>query len=124
MLFRSEALQATGVWCLNILKYFRVSESWWINGIVWTLTLLVIILLMKHWGTIRRFIAEVRTELFKANWLWDPKEKGFKKYKELVDSTLVVLVAMLLLSGYVALWDVVLGTVVGLLTGGGIKGGF
>ena len=53
----------------------------------------------------KAFISEVRVELAKASWPWDPKEKGFKKYKELVDSTLIVVIAMLLLSGYVAFWD-------------------
>ena len=65
------------------------------------------------------FISEVRGELAKASWPWDPKEKGFKTYKELVDSTLVVVIAMLLLSGYVALLDFVLLNVVGAITGGG-----
>jgi len=67
----------------------------------------------------KTFIAEVRSELLKASWPWDPKEKGFKKYKELIDSTLVVIVAMLLLSGYIALLDFVMLSVVGALTGGG-----
>ena len=67
----------------------------------------------------KTFIAEVRSELFKASGPWDPKEKGFKKYKELIDSTLVVIVAMLLLSGYIALLDFVMLSVVGALTGGG-----
>jgi preprotein translocase subunit SecE len=66
----------------------------------------------------RTFISEVRGELAKASWPWDPKEKGFKRYKELIDSTLVVIIAMLLLSGYVALLDFVLLNVVGALTGG------
>jgi preprotein translocase subunit SecE len=63
-----------------------------------------------------QFFAEVRTELRKATWPWDPKEHGFKRYKELSDSTLVVVVAMLLLGGYVALWDLILNYIVGLLT--------
>lgn len=67
----------------------------------------------------KTFITEVRGELAKASWPWDPKEKGFKKYKELVDSTIVVIVAMLLLSGYIALLDFVMLSVVGALTGGG-----
>ncbi len=56
------------------------------------------------------FIGEVKGELRKATWPWDsdPKAKGFKKYKELVDSTVVVVIAMLLLAGYVAAGDVVL----------------
>ncbi len=66
---------------------------------------------------IKTFISEVRGELAKASWPWDPKEKGFKKYKELVDSTIVVIIAMPLLSGYVGLLDLVLIKVVGALTG-------
>ena len=59
------------------------------------------------------FFTEVRGELRKASWPWDPKEKGFKKYKELTDSTVVVVVAMLLLGGYVSLCDLVLNYLVG-----------
>ena len=70
---------------------------------------------------VKNFIGEVRTELYKASWPWDPKETGFKKYKELVDSTLIVFIAMLLLSGYVAFWDFILVYVVGFLTGGVMK---
>jgi len=62
------------------------------------------------------FFSEVKTELAKASWPWDPKERGFKKYKELSDSTLVVLIAMLLLSGYISFWDFILVNVVSALT--------
>jgi preprotein translocase subunit SecE len=53
------------------------------------------------------FIGEVKGELRKANWPWesDPKIKGFRKYKELIDSTVVVLIAMILLAGFVQMWD-------------------
>lgn len=64
----------------------------------------------------KAFVSEVKVELAKASWPWDPKEKGFKKYKELVDSTMIVLIAMLLLSGYISAWDFILNTVVGALT--------
>jgi preprotein translocase subunit SecE len=56
----------------------------------------------------KNFVNEVKVELQKASWPWDPKEKGFKRYKELIDSTWVVIIAMLLLGGYVALFDFVL----------------
>ena len=67
---------------------------------------------------IATFIHEVKAELRKASWPWDndPKAKGFQKYKELVDSTIVVLVAMILLAGFVALFDLVATKVIGLLT--------
>ena len=64
----------------------------------------------------KAFISEVKVELAKASWPWDPKERGFKKYKELTDSTLIVVIAMLLLSGYVAMWDFILNIVVGFIT--------
>ena len=57
---------------------------------------------------VKNFFGEVKIELQKASWPWDPKEKGFRRYKELTDSTLVVIIAMLLLGGYVALFDFVL----------------
>ena len=64
----------------------------------------------------RTFVNEVWVELQKASWPWEPKEKGFKKYKELVDSTVIVVIAMLLLSGYIAFWDFILLNVVTGLT--------
>ena len=64
----------------------------------------------------KAFLGEVRVELLKASWPWDPKEKGFKKYKELWDSTLVVIIAMLLVGGYISFFDFITINVVGFLT--------
>ena len=59
---------------------------------------------------------EVKGELRKASWPWesDPKIKGFKKYKELIDSTVVVLIAMILLAAFVQVWDFLHVLIVGL----------
>lgn len=67
-------------------------------------------------GKTHKFITEVRSELAKAQWPWDPNERGFKRYKELTDSTMVVLIAMLILGGYIAFFDSILITVVSFLT--------
>jgi preprotein translocase subunit SecE len=64
---------------------------------------------------VKGFLTEVKTELEKCSWPWDPKEKGVQKYRELIDSTTVVVVAMLLLSGYIAFWDLVMVNLVKLL---------
>jgi preprotein translocase subunit SecE len=64
----------------------------------------------------KSFISEVRVELYKATWPWDPKQKGMKRYKELTDSTIVVVIAMLLLGGYVALFDFILINVIHFIT--------
>ena len=63
-------------------------------------------------GKTKSFLSEVKVELQKASWPWDMKERGFRRYKELTDSTIVVLIAMLLLGGYVALFDFILVNVV------------
>jgi preprotein translocase subunit SecE len=67
-------------------------------------------------GKTKSFINEVKVELQKASWPWEPKEKGIKRYKELTDSTLVVIIAMLLLGGYVALFDFILVNVIQFFT--------
>jgi len=67
-------------------------------------------------ANVKLFISEVRTELVKATWPWDPKEHGFKRYKELVDSTVVVVVAMLLLAGFISTCDFCLQNIVTFLT--------
>jgi preprotein translocase subunit SecE len=66
-------------------------------------------------GRVKGFLGEVKVELEKASWPWDPKEKGIKKYRELIDSTAVVVVAILLLSGYIAFWDLVMVNLVKIL---------
>ena len=70
----------------------------------------------KMFSKVRNFISEVRVELAKAQWPWDPNEKGFRRYKELSDSTVVVLVAMFILGVYIALFDFALIHVVSYLT--------
>lgn len=63
---------------------------------------------------ISQYISAVKGELKKCSWPWesDPKVTGFKKFRELQESTLVVLVAMVLLGAYVAFFDYVLAAVV------------
>ena len=66
-------------------------------------------------GRVKGFLGEVKAELEKASWPWDLKEKGIKRYRELIDSTAVVVVAILLLSGYIAFWDLVMVNLVKIL---------
>lgn len=63
---------------------------------------------------ISQFIADVKGELKKTTWPWesDSKVKGFKKFRELWGSTLVVLVAMLFLGAYVTSFDIILHNIV------------
>ncbi len=67
-----------------------------------------------------KFVSEVKVELDKCSWPWDPNQTGFKRYKELIESTVVVIISVILLAGFVTTSDLVLAHVVGFLTGGGI----
>jgi preprotein translocase subunit SecE len=64
----------------------------------------------------KNFVNEVKVELMKASWPWEPKEKGMKKYRELIDSTVLVVIAMLLLAGFVGAWDFLMLSLSGFLT--------
>ena len=67
---------------------------------------------------LNKFSSEVKSELQKCSWPWDPKEKGVKRYRELIDSTVVVLVDMVLLGGFVAFSDLILMNVMDLILQG------
>jgi preprotein translocase subunit SecE len=89
------------------MKFPLINDSWVQTGIVWVLAVALIVVVVKKWARITSFSGEVRGELHKASWPWesDPKIKGLRKYRELVDSTTVVLIAMILLAGFVQAWD-------------------
>jgi preprotein translocase subunit SecE len=89
----------------------------WISSSIWAAAVLMAIyLLMRYRAPIKRFLSEVVIELQKASWPWDPQERGLRRFKELFDSTTVVIVSTILLAAYVTASDLVLNTVIGFLT--------
>ena len=48
-----------------------------------TAVLLPLLLCCAIASTIIKFVGEVKVELDKCSWPWDPNQTGFKKYKEL-----------------------------------------
>ncbi|MDR2462406.1 MAG: preprotein translocase subunit SecE [Verrucomicrobiales bacterium] len=89
-----------------------------VSANLWYIVPLTVILLLAlvYRKQISRFYGEVRGELAKCTWPWDPEQSGFRKYKVLIDSTLVVCVASLLLAGYTTGFDFVISNLVTLLT--------
>ena len=90
-------------------------DFWTIFGLITGIVLLGLFLRFRV--AILKFINEVKVELDKCSWPWDPNQTGFKKYKELRDSTVVVVISVLLLAGFVTTSDWLLVHVVGALTG-------
>ena len=82
--------------------------------------LLAAALLLFYRVAIFKFVGEVKVELDKCSWPWDPNQTGFKKYKELRDSTVVVILSVILLAGFVTSSDWILTHLVGALTGAAI----
>ena len=79
--------------------------------------LLFVGFLLRYRLQVVRFVGEVKVELDKCSWPWDPNQTGIKKYKELLESTAVVIISVILLAGFVTTSDWVLAHVVGALTG-------
>jgi len=90
------------------LNSFMIGGSWWSSALIWLLIVGSVVVFLVRRKQIQIFTREVRGELLKASWPWEPKERGMKKYKELIDSTLIVLIAMILLAGYVGAWDFIM----------------
>ena len=92
---------------MQFLEYLKIGGSWITASIVYALVAIGAVVVVRNYGKISRFSGEVKGELRKASWPWesDPKIKGFRKYKELIDSTIVVLIAVILLAGFVQMWD-------------------
>ena len=98
------------------MEILQILREYWGTILLGIVAFVGLILILKNLEAIRGFIREVTVELRKASWPWEPKEKGFKKYKELVDSTMIVVIAMLLMAGYVAFWDFMMVNLVSFLT--------
>jgi preprotein translocase subunit SecE len=95
---------------MNFLEYLKISDNWWVTGVVYGVCLICLIAALRSRSWISRSLGEVTGELRKASWPWesDKKIKGIRKYKELIDSTVVVLIATILLAGFVSLLDFLL----------------
>lgn len=92
---------------MKYLEYLKINDSWITGGIVYAILIVALVFFFRNLTKISSFAGEVKGELRKASWPWDsdPKSKGFRKYKELIDSTIVVLIAVILLAGFVQFWD-------------------
>jgi preprotein translocase subunit SecE len=72
------------------MESFMIGNSIWVTGLVYGLVTAVLVLLVVFHGKISAFLAEVRAELGKCAWPWDPEQNGLRRYRALLDSTLMV----------------------------------
>jgi preprotein translocase subunit SecE len=89
---------------------------------IWQIAAWAVVVLLAVWilvgrgAQIARFVGETKAELKKCSWPWNPELTGAKKYKELLDSTLVVAVSALFLSAFVTVADFVFAHAIGAFT--------
>ncbi len=97
------------------MEFFKIANSWPITLLVYGLAAGALFVVLIKRAQISKFLNEVKIELSKCTWPWNPELTGLRKYKELVDSTVVVAVSTLLLGAYVSMFDFLLSRFVGLL---------
>lgn len=97
------------------MEAWKIGGSWLWTAVVGGLALTAVFLLFRFRAAIGKFLSEVRGELAKCSWPWDPTETGVKKYRELIDSTAVVAMTTLVLAAYTSGFDFLITRVVGWL---------
>ena len=97
-------------------EIMKIGGNWW--GTAWVVLALVLGVYgwTKYGASFRHFCVEVWGELLKCSWPWDPQKRGLTRFKELIDSTVVVVVSAILLAGFVTFSDFILLKVVGFIT--------
>jgi len=97
------------------MEAWKIGGSWLWTAVVGGLTLTAVFLLARFRAAFGKFLSEVRGELTKCSWPWDPTETGVRKYRELIDSTAVVAMTTLVLAAYTSGFDFLITRVVGWL---------
>ncbi|MGF1678725.1 MAG: preprotein translocase subunit SecE [Candidatus Methylacidiphilales bacterium] len=97
------------------MEKYLINNSWFLTVFIYGVSLLILVLLVAFRVKISLFLREVRAELGKCSWPWDPEQTGLRKYKQLIDSTVIVIVSTILMAGYITGFDYVIGNLVGLL---------
>ncbi len=96
-------------------ELFENVSPWQVAG--WSATAaLVVWLLVAKGAAMARFVGETKAELKKCSWPWNPELTGARKYKELLDSTLVVAISALFLSAFVTVADFIFAHAIGAFT--------
>jgi preprotein translocase subunit SecE len=97
------------------MEALMIGKSWFWTAVVYGFGALALGMILAFREPLRRFFGEVKVELSKCTWPVDPDQKGFRRYKVLFDSTVVVCVCTILLGGYITGFDYLIGKLIGLL---------
>jgi preprotein translocase subunit SecE len=97
------------------MEALKIGGSWLITIVVGVISFGAVAAVFLNRSQTSKFVVEVKGELVKCSWPWDPSESGMKKYRELIDSTTVVALTTLVLAAYTSGFDFLISRVVGWL---------
>jgi preprotein translocase subunit SecE len=97
------------------MEVLKIGDSWLVTALVYGLSLILLGLALAYRTRMASFVSEVRVELAKCTWPWDPEQTGFRRYKVLIDTTIIICVATLLMAGYITGFDFAINKLVGWL---------
>ncbi|MFQ3670236.1 MAG: preprotein translocase subunit SecE [Verrucomicrobiia bacterium] len=92
-----------------------IAGSWFWTLVTYGLLAVVVVVLLMFRARILTFGEQVVAELKKCSWPWDLEQTGFRRFKNLIDSTVVVSVVTLLLAAYTTIFDFLINKLVGFL---------
>lgn len=92
-----------------------IAGSWFWTILVYGILAVAMVLVLIYRARIREFMEQVVAELKKCSWPWDLEQTGFRRFKTLIDSTVVVSVVTLLLAAYTTVFDFLINKLVGFL---------
>lgn len=92
-----------------------IAGSWIWTILTYGLIALGILVVLLFRARIAKFGEEVAIELKKCSWPWDLEQTGFRRFKTLIDSTVVVSMISLLLAAYTTVFDFLISKLVGFL---------
>jgi len=90
-----------------------IAGSMFWSVVIYGLVAIALVLVFVYREQILNFIEEVMAELRKCTWPWDMEQTGLRRYKTLIDSTLMVCVIALVLAAYVTTFDFLISKLVG-----------
>ena len=83
----------------------KLTDTWITTGLIYAGIIVFFVVALRYREAIIRFSSEVKAELGKCTWPWDPEQTGLRRYKTLIDSTVIVSVSTLLLATYITSFD-------------------
>jgi len=86
-------------------------QEHFVSILSWSIVLaILLVIFFKKREQIIQYVRETLVELSKCSWPWDTSLPPSKRYQELIYSTLVVLIGMILLGAYTSIFDYLFGS--------------